>query len=115
MKRQKVEIVTFKADASLLEAMRGVPNRSEFIRTAVLHALQNICPLCKGTGLLTPNQRRHWESFAQDHRIKECAECHEFAVVCARQPARKVHGRSTARTASGRTAAPPAAQGTANQ
>lgn len=103
MKRQKAEIVTFKADASLLEAMRGVPNRSEFIRTAVLHALENICPLCKGTGLLTPNQRRHWESFAQDHRIKECTECHEFAVVCARRPTRHVHGRGEATKRSGTT------------
>ena len=98
----------------LLEAMRGVPNRSEFIRTAVLHALENICPLCKGTGLLTPNQRRHWESFAQDHRIKECAECHELAVVCVRQPAPKVHGRSSRKKAAGRAATTPATQGTVN-
>ncbi len=103
MSRQKAEIVTFKADASLLEAMRGVPNRSEFIRSAVLHALENVCPLCKGTGILTPNQRRHWEAFATDHRIRECAKCHEFEVVCVRRPRRSVHRRKAARGRSARS------------
>lgn len=29
---RKQEVVTFKVDASLSEAMRGIPNRSAFIR-----------------------------------------------------------------------------------
>ncbi|HRX86456.1 MAG TPA: CopG family transcriptional regulator [Phycisphaerae bacterium] len=76
-------IVTFKADASLVEALRAVPNRSAFIRTAILAALENQCPLCAGTGILTPEQKRHWSKFAQDHAVKECAECHEWHLVCA--------------------------------
>ena len=46
--RKTPSIVTFKADESLLEALRGIENRSEFIRTALLAALENICPVCKG-------------------------------------------------------------------
>lgn len=80
----KAEIITFKADGSLLAAMRAVPNRSEFIRTAVLAALESSCPLCNGTGVLTPNQRKHWKAFAEDHAIEQCGRCHEFHVVCAR-------------------------------
>ena len=61
--KKKQEIVTFKADEPLLEAMNGIPNRSEFIRAAILSALDSVCPLCKGSGILTPDQRRHWVEF----------------------------------------------------
>ena len=78
----KARIVTFKADTSLLEALQGVDNRSEFIRTALLSALDNICPVCKGRGILTPNQKDHWKSFATNHRLEQCEDCHEFYLVC---------------------------------
>jgi hypothetical protein len=53
MKKNKQEVITFKADESLLAALRGIPNRSEFIRTAILSSLDKICPTCKGTGSVT--------------------------------------------------------------
>jgi hypothetical protein len=83
MKKNKNEIVTFKADHALLEAMKGIPNRSEFIRSAVMHALESVCPLCQGTGILTPAQKDHWKAFASDHRVEECDDCHEMHIVCA--------------------------------
>lgn len=49
-RRHKQQIVTFKAEASLLDALAGISNRSEFIRAALLAALDSTCPLCKGTG-----------------------------------------------------------------
>lgn len=79
---RKQEIITFKADESLTEAMEGIPNRSEFIRAAILAALENSCPLCGGTGLLTPDQRRHWEKFVTNHPVTECADCHARHLVC---------------------------------
>jgi len=82
--RTKGEIVTFKVDESLLEAMKGIPNRSQFIRHALLVALDSVCPVCRGTGSLTPNQRKHWEAFATDHTLEECQECHEVRLVCHR-------------------------------
>ena len=48
--KKKTDIITFKVDATLLEALRGIENRSEFIRSAILSALDNVCPLCRGTG-----------------------------------------------------------------
>jgi len=80
---QKEWVITFKADVSLLEALQRMPNRSDFIRAAILSALHNHCPLCRGTGLLTPNQKTHWEAFRQSHALRECAECHEVHLVCA--------------------------------
>ncbi len=82
MSKQKETVITFKADAALLEALRTIPNRSEFIRNAILGALENYCPLCRGTGVLTPNQKAHWEEFSRTHPIRECAECHEVHLVC---------------------------------
>lgn len=80
---RKHEIITFKVDESLLDAMRGIPNRSEFIRSAILAALDSACPLCRGTGILTPDQRRHWNEFASDHTLRHCDECDAMHLVCA--------------------------------
>ena len=80
--KKKQEIITFKVDEHLWESMRGIPNRSEFIRSAILAALEGTCPLCRGTGSLTADQRRHWESFAQSHPLAKCEECHAVHLVC---------------------------------
>jgi hypothetical protein len=82
MPRQKDEIITFKVDRKLAGAMEGIPNRSEFIRHAILAALENTCPLCRGTGILTPEQRKHWIKFSEHHAVIECDDCHAFHLVC---------------------------------
>ncbi len=80
--KKKQEIVTFKVDQPLWNAMRGIDNRSEFIRSAILSALDSVCPLCKGSGILTPDERRHWQTFAKDHALEECTDCHAVHLVC---------------------------------
>lgn len=86
--KAKDEIVTFKVDASLWNLMRGIENRSEFIREAILAALGSTCPLCRGTGVLTPKQKEHWDAFASAHPLRECEECHELHLVCAAEDER---------------------------
>jgi len=88
MPKTKTEVVSFKADTALLDAMRGVANRSEFIRTAILAALDSTCPLCSGTGTLTPNQMRHWNDLASDHSVEECEDCREVRLVCSNREAK---------------------------
>jgi hypothetical protein len=80
--KKKQEIVTFKVDEPLWDAMRGISNRSEFIRSAILSALDSVCPLCKGSGILTPDQHKHWETFAKNHALEECDDCHAVHLVC---------------------------------
>lgn len=88
MARSRKQIVmTFKADAALRQALRGVDNRSEFIRSAILAAMDNVCPLCKGSGILSTDQRKHWDRFAQDHQVEECGDCHAVHLVCRRRGA----------------------------
>ncbi len=83
MDKTKHEIITFKADASLLKAMKGIPNRSEFIRNAILSSLDSSCPLCKGTGIMTPYQKFHLDKFLNDHSLEECEECNELHLICS--------------------------------
>ncbi|MCG8453186.1 MAG: CopG family transcriptional regulator [Spirochaetales bacterium] len=85
-KTHKDEIITFKADASLAQALAGVGNRSDFIRNAVLQALGNICPLCNGAGTLSASQKNHWEVFARHHRFETCDGCQEEYLVCDHEP-----------------------------
>jgi len=79
---RKQEIISFKADQQLVAALNRIPNRSEFIRNAVLRAMDNICPLCQGTGILTPSQQEHWAMFEKHHSIVKCDECKEVYLSC---------------------------------
>ena len=81
--KKKQEIITFKVDDDLLKAIKDIPNRSEFIRGAIIEALGSVCPLCNGSGMLTSNQKRHWDDFAIDHFVKNCHDCHERFLVCS--------------------------------
>ena len=81
--KKKQEIITFKVDQDLLEAIKDIPNRSEFIRTAIIEALGSVCPLCSGSGVLTPNQKRHWDDFAIHHSVRHCRDCHEIILTCS--------------------------------
>jgi hypothetical protein len=90
-RRRRQEIITFKVDSSLLGAMRGIRNRSEFIRAAILAALDSACPLCCGTGILTPEQRNHWEEFSRAHAVCECGDCHAVHLVCNAANPQRVH------------------------
>jgi len=95
MAGKKQEVITLKVDRSLAEAMEGVSNRSRFIRDAILAALENVCPLCMGTGILSPQQKTHWVSFARDHRVRQCPNCHERHLTCDHETGRPRRGAHT--------------------
>ena len=73
--------------------MKGIPNGSEFIRTAVAAALDSVCPMWKETGVIMPSQRPHCDLFPNDHHFEECDTCNAVHVVCDRSPheATQVH------------------------
>ena len=72
--KKKQGIITFKVDEDLFEVIKDIPNRSEFIRAAIISALGSVCPLCNGSGMLTRNQKRHWDDFAVDIWFKVCKD-----------------------------------------
>ncbi len=79
----KSAILTFKAEPALVAALRAVPNRSRFIRDALLEALNHACPLCGGSGVFTPAQKRHWDEFRKAHALRECRDCRALHLVCS--------------------------------
>jgi hypothetical protein len=81
--KKKQSIITFKVDDDLLEAVKKIPNRSQFIRSAIIEALGSVCPLCNGSGMLTKNQKHHWDDFAANHSLETCDDCNEKIMVCA--------------------------------
>lgn len=81
-KDKKEEVISFKADDALIKAIKGIRNRSEFIRSAILSALDCTCPLCKGTGMLTEHQRDDWGLFIKNHSVRECESCHGIHLSC---------------------------------
>lgn len=90
-RRKKEEIITFKVDEGLAHAMDGIPNRSEFIRSAIMAALDSTCPLCRGSGIMTPDQLKHWKETAKSHTVRECAECHALTIECSSERKHHVH------------------------
>jgi hypothetical protein len=78
----KTDLITFKVEPSLAELIDRVPNRSEFIRKAILAALTNTCPLCQGSGVLSPEQREHWARFTEGHKVGRCGECDAVHLQC---------------------------------
>lgn len=80
--KKDVEVITFKVDPTLAKLMKGVSNRSEFIRAAILQAMDNVCPFCRGSGVLTPHQKKHWDDLTKHHSLKECKECQHDVLVC---------------------------------
>ena len=85
MAASKQEVITFKVDETLAEIIKQIPNRSDFIRRAILSSLENVCPLCLGSGILTPQQKRHWNEFSEHHSVSRCKECEAVMMTCDRQ------------------------------
>ncbi len=82
MVRNKEEVFSFKVGKALAGVIRRLPNRSEFFRAAILSALEHACPLCQGTGILTPEQKKHWDAFARDHAVSHCRDCNAVYLTC---------------------------------
>ncbi len=83
MTRKKDDVISFKADETLAHILQHLPNRSEFIRSAILRALDATCPLCQGSGVLSKNQQKHWLDLARSHFLHRCEQCDEVIIVCA--------------------------------
>ncbi len=78
-----VEVLTFKAEKDLVKLLKGLPNRSEFIRAAILQAVDHLCPFCRGAGILTPHRKKHWQELVKHHKLKECEGCDDQVLVCS--------------------------------
>jgi hypothetical protein len=79
----KEQTVTFKVDSRMYEQLKNIPNKSEFIRNSLFQALNNICPLCNGEGVLNSCQQEHWDKFiAEHHHLEKCSTCNTVHLAC---------------------------------
>ena len=69
MSEKKQAVITFKAEGEMLAALNKISNKSEFIRAAVLNALDE-------------KQRKHWKTFAKFHTLKRCRKCDALEIEC---------------------------------
>jgi len=88
---KKEKVITFKVDKKLSLALQNIPNRSEFIRTAITNTLEHICPLCRGRGMLSQEQEKHWKTFSRTHKIEKCNTCDSFYLVCNKEKSENYH------------------------
>ncbi len=82
MEKKSDRVFSFKAEGELSRALENTPNRSEFIRKALLAALEHECPLCKGTGVLSLEQGKHLQQFMTAHLLTRCEDCQAVHFVC---------------------------------
>ncbi len=88
---KKERVFTFKTDGELAGILDRIPNKSEFIRKAIEVALENKCPLCNGTGSLTPAQHNHMAHFLTLHSLEKCEDCDAVHFVCQTEDEKARH------------------------
>ncbi len=89
--KKKEHIFTFKTDEHLADLLEKIPNKSQFIRKALQAALEQDCPLCQGSGILTGEQREHWQHFLTLHSLEKCEQCNATHLVCSHSQLPDVH------------------------
>jgi hypothetical protein len=71
----KTSIVAFKVEEELAEILDQLPNKSEFIRKAIVAQLSMACPLCRGTGVLPRGLHDHYAPLLEKLASRACDGC----------------------------------------
>jgi hypothetical protein len=72
---KKKQIVAFKVEDELAEFLDRLPNKSEFIRRAILAQFNMTCPLCTGSGVVAAGVHTHFEEVIEHHSSRPCEKC----------------------------------------
>ena len=67
--------VTFKVDEELANLLKALPNRSEFIREAIMSRMAVPCPACGGSGRLSKRQALDVKALLETHYVGRCLNC----------------------------------------
>jgi hypothetical protein len=79
--KQKTQIVAFKVEAELAEFLDKLPNKSEFIRKAVLAQFGMTCPLCDGSGVVPRGIHEHFSPIIAERNVRPCEKCRASVSV----------------------------------
>lgn len=72
---KKKQIVAFKVEDELAEFLDKLPNKSEFIRRAILAQFNMTCPLCTGSGVVPSGIHDHFAEVIEHHSSRPCEKC----------------------------------------
>jgi hypothetical protein len=79
--KSKQRVVTFKVEEDVAAFLDEMPNKSDFIRKALLSMLLEPCPVCKGKGSVPRSLRRDLELLFEKQQFVPCAFCgYEFPL-----------------------------------
>src|SRR5262245_33581462 len=68
----KTAVVAFKVESELADILNELPNKSAFIRKAIVAQLDMACPLCHGSGLLPKGLHDHFEPLLVQLNHRHC-------------------------------------------
>lgn len=71
----KSQIVAFKVEAELAEFLDKLPNKSDFIRKAILAQFGMNCPLCDGSGVVPRGIHDHYHPVIASNNTRPCEKC----------------------------------------
>jgi hypothetical protein len=81
-KSPKTAVVAFKVEDELATILNRLPNKSAFIRKAIVAQLSMACPVCRGTGVLPKGLHDHYEALLPKFSSRSCDGCgHKVAVM----------------------------------
>ena len=71
----KSQIVAFKVEEDLAEFLNKLPNKSAFIRKAIVAQLGMACPLCSGAGVVPRGINDHYAPILAKNNTRKCDKC----------------------------------------
>jgi hypothetical protein len=74
-KHNKSAVVAFKVEEELAELLNKLPNKSAFIRKAIVSQLGMACPLCGGMGVVPRGLHDHYAALVQKNNLLPCQKC----------------------------------------
>jgi hypothetical protein len=77
----KTAVVAFKVETELADILNKLPNKSAFIRKAIVAQLDMACPLCRGTGVLPQGLHKHFEPLLAKFGQRSCDGCGEKGSI----------------------------------
>ena len=74
-KSPKSKIVAFKVEEELADFLDDLPNKSDFIRKAILAQFGMTCPLCNGSGVVPRGIHDHYRPVIAAENKRPCEKC----------------------------------------
>jgi hypothetical protein len=74
-KLAKSEVVAFKVEKGLADLLNKLPNKSAFIRKAIMAQLSMACPLCNGAGSVSKGIHDHYGPLLARMSSRHCDGC----------------------------------------